>query len=120
MLAENALLLLLPPPPCTQVFALEELQLIAALCQRYDCMCLLDEVYEHLVFPGGCGGAGGAGLGGAGLGWVRDRDQEVCIVWRGEGGGRKGVTMEGGMQGCVTMEGGMQVLVRAAAAAAAA
>ena len=35
------------------MFTLEELQLIAALCQRYDCMCLLDEVYEHLVFPGG-------------------------------------------------------------------
>jgi aspartate/methionine/tyrosine aminotransferase len=42
------LLAALPP----QVFSLQELQLIAGLCQKHGCLCLLDEVYEHLVFPG--------------------------------------------------------------------
>lgn len=36
-----------------QVFSGAELQLIADLCIRHNCLALLDEVYEHLVFPGG-------------------------------------------------------------------
>ena len=35
-----------------QVFSAAELQLVASLCQRHDCLVLLDEVYEHLVYPG--------------------------------------------------------------------
>ncbi len=40
--------------PChtTQVFTLEELQLIARLCQQHDVIAMCDEVYEHLVFNG--------------------------------------------------------------------
>lgn len=41
-----------PHNPTGKVFGAEELQLIADLCQKHDCLCLLDEVYEHLVFPG--------------------------------------------------------------------
>jgi aspartate/methionine/tyrosine aminotransferase len=40
------------PPACLQVFSGAELHMIAALCQRHDCLVLLDEVYEHLVHPG--------------------------------------------------------------------
>ena len=35
------------------MFSGAELQLIADLCIRHNCLALLDEVYEHLVFPGG-------------------------------------------------------------------
>jgi len=35
------------------VFSAAELQLIANLGIRHNCLVLLDEVYEHLVFPGG-------------------------------------------------------------------
>lgn len=40
-----------PHNPTGKVFSVEELQLIAGLAQRYDAYVLLDEVYEHLVFP---------------------------------------------------------------------
>ncbi|PSC76310.1 aminotransferase isoform A [Micractinium conductrix] len=42
-----------PHNPTGKVFNQQELELLAALCQHHDCLCLLDEVYEHLVFPGG-------------------------------------------------------------------
>ena len=37
------------PPVHKQVFSRAELQLVADLCLRHDCLVLLDEVYEHLV-----------------------------------------------------------------------
>lgn len=41
-----------PHNPTGKVFSGAELQLIADLCIRHNCLALLDEVYEHLVFPG--------------------------------------------------------------------
>lgn len=41
-----------PHNPTGKVFSAAELQLVASLCQRHDCLVLLDEVYEHLVYPG--------------------------------------------------------------------
>ncbi|KAI3436192.1 hypothetical protein D9Q98_002247 [Chlorella vulgaris] len=50
--ATKLLVLNTPHNPTGKVFSLQELQLIAGLCQKHGCLCLLDEVYEHLVFPG--------------------------------------------------------------------
>ena len=41
-----------PHNPTGKVFALEELELIAELCQEHDVLAITDEVYEHLVFDG--------------------------------------------------------------------
>lgn len=38
------------PPP--QVFSRAELETIASLVQEHDAYAALDEVYEHLVYPG--------------------------------------------------------------------
>jgi N-succinyldiaminopimelate aminotransferase len=46
------LLLNSPHNPTGKVFALEELQLIAALAREHDLLVVTDEVYEHLVFEG--------------------------------------------------------------------
>ena len=35
-----------------QVFSMEELQLIADLCKKYNVICISDEVYEWLVYGG--------------------------------------------------------------------
>ncbi len=43
-----------PQNPCGKVYTDEELRLIADLCQRHDAVALGDEVYEHLVYDGGC------------------------------------------------------------------
>jgi aminotransferase len=42
-----------PGNPTGKVLSREELGLVAELCQRWDVLCLSDEVYEHLVFDGG-------------------------------------------------------------------
>ena len=34
------------------MFTREELELIASLCIKYDVICISDEVYEWLVYPG--------------------------------------------------------------------
>jgi N-succinyldiaminopimelate aminotransferase len=39
-----------PHNPSGKVFTRDELALIADLCQRFDVICLTDEVYEHIVF----------------------------------------------------------------------
>ena len=39
-----------PHNPTGKVFAAEELQLIARLCQKYDVIAVTDEVYEHIIF----------------------------------------------------------------------
>ncbi|KAL4431641.1 hypothetical protein ABPG77_001483 [Micractinium sp. CCAP 211/92] len=41
-----------PHNPTGKVFTREELEAVAELCLRHDCLCILDEVYEHLTFPG--------------------------------------------------------------------
>tara|TARA_B100001123_G_scaffold413185_1_gene511296 strand:- start:6948 stop:8048 length:1101 start_codon:yes stop_codon:yes gene_type:complete len=39
-----------PNNPSGKVFDREELSQIAALCQEFDCLCLTDEIYEHIIF----------------------------------------------------------------------
>lgn len=39
-----------PQNPAGRVFTMEELTLVAELCQEYDVTVIADEVYEHLVF----------------------------------------------------------------------
>lgn len=41
-----------PANPCGRVFSREELEQIAALCQRHDLLCLSDEIYEYFVYDG--------------------------------------------------------------------
>jgi aspartate/methionine/tyrosine aminotransferase len=42
-----------PHNPTGKVLTVTELESIAALCRRHDLYAVLDEVYQHLVFPGG-------------------------------------------------------------------
>lgn len=37
---------------CLQVFTREELEMVAELCKKYDVICLMDEVYEWLIYSG--------------------------------------------------------------------
>ena len=48
----RVLLLNTPHNPTGKVFSREELETLAALCRRYDALCITDEVYEHLVYEG--------------------------------------------------------------------
>lgn len=48
----KALLINTPHNPTGRVFSRQELEHIAALCQRHDLIAISDEVYEHLVFEG--------------------------------------------------------------------
>ena len=48
----RVLLLNTPHNPTGKVFSREELEALAALCRRYDPLCITDEVYEHLVYEG--------------------------------------------------------------------
>ena len=41
-----------PNNPTGKVFAREELQVIAELCQRWDAIAISDEIYEHIMFDG--------------------------------------------------------------------
>lgn len=41
-----------PHNPTGRVFSQLEMDVIAELCVRHDCLAVTDEVYEHLVFPG--------------------------------------------------------------------
>ncbi len=41
-----------PNNPTGKVFSLEELQVIADLCQRWDAIAISDEIYEHILFDG--------------------------------------------------------------------
>jgi N-succinyldiaminopimelate aminotransferase len=41
-----------PHNPIGKVYNESELQLIADLCQKYDAVAVVDEVYEHIVFDG--------------------------------------------------------------------
>ncbi|HEX9990457.1 MAG TPA: methionine aminotransferase [Chloroflexia bacterium] len=46
----RAILVNTPHNPTGKVFGMDELRLIAELCQRFDTLAITDEVYEHLVF----------------------------------------------------------------------
>ncbi len=48
----KAILICNPSNPSGKVFTLDELKLIAELCIRYDVYCIMDEVYEHIVYEG--------------------------------------------------------------------
>lgn len=48
----RAILLNTPHNPTGKVFRAEELDHIAALCDRHDLLLITDEVYEHLVYEG--------------------------------------------------------------------
>jgi len=41
-----------PNNPTGKVFSREELERIADLCLRWDCYCVTDEVYEHILYDG--------------------------------------------------------------------
>lgn len=46
----KALILCNPSNPCGRVFTREELEVIAALAEKYDAYVITDEVYEHIVY----------------------------------------------------------------------
>ena len=46
----KALILCNPSNPCGKVFTREELNIIAALAEKYDAFVITDEVYEHIVY----------------------------------------------------------------------
>ena len=48
----KAILVNSPHNPTGKVFDMEELLLIAEICQEHDIVAICDEVYEHLVFEG--------------------------------------------------------------------
>ncbi|CAH2311484.1 kynurenine--oxoglutarate transaminase 3 isoform X1 [Pelobates cultripes] len=48
----KAIVLNTPNNPMGKVYTKEELQLIADLCIKHDVICISDEVYEWLVYPG--------------------------------------------------------------------
>ena len=48
----RAVLVNSPHNPTGKVFAREELEFLAGLCQEHDVLCITDEVYEHLVYDG--------------------------------------------------------------------
>jgi len=47
----KAVILNTPNNPTGKVFSLEELQVIAALCQEHDSLLVTDEIYEHIYYP---------------------------------------------------------------------
>lgn len=48
----KAVVLNTPNNPSGKVFSRAELDMIAALCQEFDCLAITDEIYEHLVYEG--------------------------------------------------------------------
>lgn len=48
----RAIILNTPNNPTGKVFTREELDYIAALCQKYDVLAISDEIYEHILFDG--------------------------------------------------------------------
>ncbi len=48
----KAIVLNTPNNPSGKVFSRAELELIASLCQEFDCLAITDEIYEHLVYDG--------------------------------------------------------------------
>jgi aminotransferase len=48
----RAIVINTPNNPTGKVFARDELEAIAALCQRYDAFAVTDEIYEHIAYDG--------------------------------------------------------------------
>lgn len=48
----RAIIVNTPHNPTGKVFRREELELIAALCQEHDALCITDEIYEHIIYDG--------------------------------------------------------------------
>lgn len=48
----KAVIINTPNNPTGKVFSREELQEIAALCIKWDCIAITDEVYEHILYDG--------------------------------------------------------------------
>ena len=48
----RAVILNTPNNPSGRVLSAAELQLIADLCQEFDCLLITDEIYEHIIFDG--------------------------------------------------------------------
>jgi len=48
----RAIILNSPNNPSGKVFTRAELQQIAALCEEFDCLCITDEIYEHIIYEG--------------------------------------------------------------------
>jgi aminotransferase len=48
----RAIVLNSPNNPTGRVFSVEELKVIADLCQEFDALAISDEIYEHIVFDG--------------------------------------------------------------------
>jgi aminotransferase len=48
----RAIILNSPHNPTGKVFSLDELQVIASLCQEFGAYCITDEIYEHIIYDG--------------------------------------------------------------------
>jgi aspartate/methionine/tyrosine aminotransferase len=48
----KAIIINTPNNPTGKVFSREELQFIAALCQKWDVLAITDEIYEHIIYDG--------------------------------------------------------------------
>jgi aspartate/methionine/tyrosine aminotransferase len=48
----KAIIINTPNNPTGKVFSKQELEEIAALCRRWDCLAVTDEIYEHIVYDG--------------------------------------------------------------------
>ena len=48
----KAIIINTPNNPTGKVFSREEFELIASLCQKWDCYAITDEIYEHIIYDG--------------------------------------------------------------------
>ncbi len=48
----KAIIINTPNNPTGKVFSREELTEIAGLCQKWDCLAITDEIYEHILYDG--------------------------------------------------------------------
>lgn len=48
----RAIIINTPHNPTGHVFSRAELETIAELCQRHDCLAITDEIYEHILYDG--------------------------------------------------------------------
>ena len=46
----RAIIVNTPNNPSGKVFTRAELEQIAALCEEFDCLCITDEIYEHILY----------------------------------------------------------------------
>jgi aminotransferase len=46
----RAIIVNTPNNPCGRVLTRAELELIAGLCHEFDCLCITDEIYEHILY----------------------------------------------------------------------